>query len=172
MTDAVEPGAASGPDAAPGDDSVPRVEARTTIRVGPGPDDYLTWASYGGRDVAEAADVDAAQLAALDDDARDEADDATLTRALQRTDLKAAEQANKLRKRFFTFVMRTVATTLIATAVIMAAYVVSQWGKIEAAVMVAFFSAVVVQVIGLALIIARYLFAPRGNGNGNGAPAK
>jgi len=44
----------------------------------------------------------------------------------------------------------------------MGLYVKSEWQEVEAAVIVAWFSSNVVQVLGLAYIVARYLFAPRG----------
>jgi hypothetical protein len=125
-------------------------------------DDLSSWAAYTRRDTTPAVDVDEASVATLDVEAEDEASDKAIDSALRRSDVKAAQQAHRMRKRFYNFVVKAVFGTLAASALTMFLYVISQWGKIDAAVMVAFFSAVVVQVIGLAYIIARYLFAPRG----------
>lgn len=127
-------------------------------------DQFISWADYTGKSMAGVSDIDDALVMQLEEAAVEEASDQDVERALRQTDVAAAKQAHKMRKRFFRFVVRSVVSTLVATGAIMGAYVVSQWGDLDAAVMVAFFSAVVVQVLGLAYIIARYLFAPRGYG--------
>lgn len=77
-------------------------------------------------------------------------------------------QANQLRKRFFWAVVCAMCFVLVASVGIMGFYIWSEWGEIDTAVMIAWLSATVVQTIGLAYIIANYLFpALKGNGNGS-----
>lgn len=125
-------------------------------------DELMSWAEYHGRSRADAKVVDGASATELESEAADEASDREVEVELRKTDLEAAQQAHEMRESFYRWVIRAVSLTLVASAASMVAYLWSQWGSIAPAVMVAFYSAVVVQVIGLAYIIARYLFAPRG----------
>lgn len=129
-----------------------------------------SWAAYTRPEASEAKGVEDAVMDDLGANASDLADDEAVASALRKSEVAAAQQAHGMRERFFNFVVRSVVGTLIATGLVMAAYVVSQWGRLAPGVMVSFYSAVVVQVIGLAYIIARYLFAPRSNSNGGEKP--
>ena len=75
-----------------------------------------------------------------------------------------AEQTHNFRKTLFETVRWSLVATLAASAVMMVLYLMSQWGKVSPAVMVSFHTAVVVNTVGLAYIVANYLF-PRGGGD-------
>lgn len=90
-----------------------------------------------------------------------EASDAAVKRDIGEAEIDEAYLANTLRKSFFKFIIFVVSLTLLASVVLMALYVKSEWKEVEANVMIAWFSANVVQVLGLAYIVARYLFTPR-----------
>lgn len=75
---------------------------------------------------------------------------------------RKADQTHKFREKFFGTVSWAVLGTLVASVVVMLLYLCSEWGQLDAAVLIAFNSAVVVQVIGLAYIVAKYLFPEGG----------
>lgn len=68
------------------------------------------------------------------------------------------KQALDLRKRFFRIVIWALWFVLGSSVAVMTAYIVSQWGRLDSRVMIAWMAAAVVQTIGLAYIVANYLF--------------
>ena len=112
---------------------------------------------------------DEALPSALDKPAVEDASDKEVAHDLKNAEIDQAYQANTLRKSFFKFVVVAVAGVLIASAALMGMYVWSEWSELDPGVMIAWYSATVVQVIGLAYIVARYLFAPRGQINNGSA---
>ncbi|WP_344734216.1 hypothetical protein [Nocardioides fonticola] len=86
-------------------------------------------------------------------DVSDETVDAKVKMAQQRE-----EQAHGFRQRFFNTVTRTLWVALSSSVVLLALYMISEWHEVSPTVMVAYFSAVVVNVLGLAFIVARYVF--------------
>lgn len=106
-----------------------------------------------------AQQFDMAQVDALDrSEAKLEASDQDIANGLQRAALTKANQDNVHRATFVTWVIRIVSGTLLSSVGIMALYVKSEWHEIEAEVLIAWFSATVVQTLGLAYVIAKYLF--------------
>ncbi|MGW6376208.1 hypothetical protein ACWFRB_09115 [Rhodococcus sp. NPDC055112] len=79
---------------------------------------------------------------------------------LQAAELKKAKQQNKLRKRYFKWAGLTVIGSLVGNFGIFVTYIISQWGSVSDPVMIAWISATVVEVLGIAYIIANYLFPP------------
>ncbi|CAB0628624.1 hypothetical protein CIP107562_00213 [Corynebacterium diphtheriae] len=74
---------------------------------------------------------------------------------------KQIAEANEQRKRFLNFVMVIAGAPILASS---AGFSFLTWqGKVTDAIAVAFFASVVVEVIGLALVLANYLF-PKGAG--------
>ncbi|CAB0830422.1 hypothetical protein FRC0316_00127 [Corynebacterium diphtheriae] len=71
------------------------------------------------------------------------------------------EEANKQRKHFFIFVMAIVAVPTVAAS--LGFFILVLQAKVTDAIAVAFFASVVAEVIGLALVLANYLF-PKGAG--------
>lgn len=69
-----------------------------------------------------------------------------------------AAQEHGFRNELFKTIKGTLVGTLISAVGVMVAYIVSAWGEVDAAVMVSFFGAVVVQTIGLSYIVANYVF--------------
>ena len=69
-----------------------------------------------------------------------------------------AEQSNTLREKFFRAAMIGTAVLLGVNVVLFFLYMLSEWGHIAEAVMVAWISATVVEVLGIVYIIAKYLF--------------
>lgn len=86
------------------------------------------------------------------------ASDQEFDRRSKRAQAERAEQDNDHRKTFVKWVIRAVTGTLAVSVALMVLYVISEWGHIAPQVMVAWFSATVVQTLGLAYVIARYLF--------------
>lgn len=72
-----------------------------------------------------------------------------------------AAQTLKLRESFFKTVRWALISILVASAVTMVLYLISEWGNVSPTVMISFNVAIVVDTIGLAYIVANYLF-PRG----------
>lgn len=72
-----------------------------------------------------------------------------------------AQQAHDFRRRLFSTITRVVVCTLFGAACLMGAYVWSQWGELDRIVVISFNAAVVVNTVGLAYIVANYLF-PKG----------
>jgi hypothetical protein len=77
---------------------------------------------------------------------------------LQKQEWKKLRQANKLRRRFYRWAVRVAAIVVFLNFGTMGVYIVSQWGRLADAVMVAWFSATVVEILGIVAIIAQYLF--------------
>lgn len=69
-----------------------------------------------------------------------------------------AEQSNTLREKFFRWAMIGTGILLGVNVVLFFLYMLSEWGHISEAVMVAWISATVVEVLGIVYIIAKYLF--------------
>lgn len=78
--------------------------------------------------------------------------------AERRADVEDRKQAHDLRARFFWFSVFLLGLAILSSAAALGAYMWSQWRQIVPAVMVGFFGSIVVEVIGLAAIVARYLF--------------
>jgi len=76
------------------------------------------------------------------------------------------QQAHEMRQRFFGFSRWLLTGVVLASTLAMAAYMIGHWGQIESVVMVAFFGSIAAEVIGLAAIVARYLF-PSNDKTGN-----
>lgn len=102
---------------------------------------------------------DQARVDALDErQAKLVATDEEITNGLRQAALDRANQNNDHRKRFVRWVIRIVTGTLLSSVVIMGLYVNSEWHEIHPPVMIAWFSATVVQTLGLAYVIAKHLF--------------
>lgn len=76
--------------------------------------------------------------------------------------LEELKDARTYRKRIVTFTLVTVGGLVFASTGFMVAYMISQWDEIEAAVMISFFTALVVESIGILYVISRYLFPHSG----------
>lgn len=77
---------------------------------------------------------------------------------LKHAEATKAEQSNTLREKFFFAATGGTGALLTVNIVIFAAYMKSEWGHISEAVMLAWISSTVVEVLGIVYIIARYLF--------------
>lgn len=77
---------------------------------------------------------------------------------------KKADQTHRFRNRLFNTVSRSLVCTLAAAVLIMITYMISEWGELEPSVIISFNAAVVVNTVGLAYIVANYLF-PKGGGD-------
>ncbi|QAY69254.1 hypothetical protein [Xylanimonas protaetiae] len=77
----------------------------------------------------------------------------------------AAYLANTLRKGFFYFALAAVGLTPLARVALMGFYVWSEWNEVVPGVVIAWFSANVVQMLGLAYIMARHLYPNGANGS-------
>jgi hypothetical protein len=86
-------------------------------------------------------------------------------RAMQRAQAHKAHQQNQLREKFFAWARWIVSGTLISNFAIFGVYMGSQWHHISDTVMTGWISATVIEVLGLAYIIARYLFDQPTAGN-------
>jgi hypothetical protein len=104
------------------------------------------------------ADFDDVTLERLDQAAGVTAADATVSHAAEAA-RKKADQKHEQREELFKTVRRCLVCTLAASALIMAFYIRSQWGNIASAVMISWNVAIVVNTIGLAYIVANYLFS-------------
>lgn len=71
---------------------------------------------------------------------------------------KKADQEHDQRDRLFKIVARSLIGALASSVLITGCYMVAQWGRVEASVVIGFNASVVVQTIGLAYIVARHLF--------------
>jgi hypothetical protein len=76
--------------------------------------------------------------------------------------LEELKDARNYRKSIVTFTLITVGGLVLAATGFMIAYMVSQWDEIAAGVMIAYFSSVVVESIGILYVISRYLFPHSG----------
>lgn len=116
------------------------------------------------------ARLPADQLAAPTTD--DDHSDNDLTNAFDQEKLTEAQRANQFRKDLVKFTQITVAGLVIAATVFMLIYVISQWGEIEAGVMIAYFTSIVAEVVGILWVIARYLFPSSGSDGRPSSKAK
>ncbi len=91
----------------------------------------------------------------------------TRARSLADAEADRAHQQNHLRERFFAWTRWVVAGALSANFGIFSAYMVSQWHHVSDQVMIAWIGATVIEVLGVALIIAKYLF-----GDSNPPPSR
>jgi len=114
--------------------------------------------------IAELARFDNAGVGSLEGEAKGESSDQQIAdeRDLEHADIDQAYQANELRESFYKYVVRVVTGTLAVSIILVALYMWSEWSEIPGSVMIAWFGSTVVQVLGLGYIVARYLFAPRG----------
>lgn len=87
-----------------------------------------------------------------------EISDAKADKLLSQAEADRLQQANTLRPIFFWSVVAAMSFTLVASVGIMGFYIWSQWDDLDSAVMIAWMSAAVVETIGLAYIVANYLF--------------
>ncbi|WP_282944443.1 hypothetical protein [Cellulomonas endometrii] len=102
---------------------------------------------------------DAASADALDTEVvKGAASDEDVAAGLARERLTRAQQENTHRSWFVRWVIGVVTGTLVAGIGIMVAYICSEWSETDPSVLIAWFSASVVQTIGLAYVIANYLF--------------
>jgi hypothetical protein len=76
--------------------------------------------------------------------------------------LKELTEARRYRRATVKFTLRAVGWLDAFATTFMIAYVVSQWHHVEAAVIIAYFSSVVVQSIGVLYVISKYLFPQAG----------
>lgn len=113
-------------------------------------------ATEAQRELERLANTPAEQLESTP--VEEEISDAKAEKLLSKAEADRLEQANALRPFFFWSVVASMAFTLLASVGIMAFYIWSQWDDIDSAVMIAWMSAAVVETIGLAYIVANYLF--------------
>jgi hypothetical protein len=76
--------------------------------------------------------------------------------------LQELTEARRYRRATVKFTLRAVGWLDAFAMAFMIAYVWSQWHHIEAAVIIAYFSSVVVQSIGVLYVISKYLFPQAG----------
>lgn len=108
----------------------------------------------GQWDDRQARDLDVEELFPSDD----------LVESKTEAALRKANQTHDFRDRFFTTISGSLIGILLSSVLVMLLYVISQWGEVSGAAVVSFNAAVVVNVLGLALILANYLF-PKGGGD-------
>lgn len=77
---------------------------------------------------------------------------------MNRAEQKKARQQNRLRKRFFKWAGLTVVGSLFGNFVLFTIFMFWNKGDVADSVMIAWISATVVEVLGIAYIIANYLF--------------
>ena len=77
-----------------------------------------------------------------------------------RAALKTDKQKRRLRTKLFRWALWTTSLVLGANVVMFILYFISQWGRVEASVMIAWISGTVVEILGIVAIMARYLFEP------------
>lgn len=86
-------------------------------------------------------------------------------KSLQQAQVRQLDQEHKQRAWFFWFAVVVVTLTLAGNFAVFAFYIRSEWRHISDTVMVTWIGATVVEVLGIAFIIATHLF-PRGDKNG------
>lgn len=74
----------------------------------------------------------------------------------------ALKAAHAYRRALVRWTLVTVAGLALAATTFMGLYTWSQWHHVEAAVIIAYFTAVVTETIGILYVIARYLFPSTG----------
>lgn len=75
--------------------------------------------------------------------------------------------AREYRKRIVTFTLIIVGGLVMAATAFMGVYMGSQWHKVEASVVIAYFTSVVVESIGILYVISQYLFPNSGTQHPN-----
>lgn len=90
--------------------------------------------------------------------------------SLQKAQVRQLEQEHTQRASFFRFAVVVVTLTLAGNFAVFAFYIRSEWTHISDTVMVTWIGATVVEVLGIAFIIATHLF-PRGDKNGRRSTA-
>jgi hypothetical protein len=103
--------------------------------------------------------------ASLDDLARTPAPNPPPQSVADRIDderLKELTEARRYRRATVKFTLRAVGWLDTFATAFMISYMTSQWHHIEAAVIIAYFSSVVVQSIGILYVISKYLFPQAG----------
>ncbi|WP_182359589.1 hypothetical protein [Tomitella gaofuii] len=103
---------------------------------------------YSGLSVDALAEPQSEQPTATFDEANESAREA----------LKRKRQDNKQRGHFYSWATWVAVGCISGNFGIFVAYMCSQWGRISDTVMVAWISATIVEVIGIVVIIAKYLF--------------
>lgn len=88
--------------------------------------------------------------------------DASVDRRLADENVRAHKAANNYRRALVKWTLRTVAGLTFAATLFMGCYVCSQWGRLEASVMIAYFASIVTETIGILYVITRYLFPSSG----------
>ncbi|GMA33541.1 hypothetical protein [Litorihabitans aurantiacus] len=125
--------------------------------------------SAGEPSAKELAAAQGATVDQLDKPSAAEVNDKTANRILN-AEADRQDQANKLRERFFWSVTGAMSFALVSSVLVMGAYIWSEFGDVQIQVMIAWLSATVVETIGLAYIIANYLF-PKDSQKGDSAPS-
>jgi hypothetical protein len=111
------------------------------------------------------ATLDALIRASLDDLAETPAPNPPSRSIADRIDderLKELTEARRYRRATVKFTLRAVGGLDTFATAFMIAYVASQWHHIEPSVIIAYFSSVVVQSIGVLYVISKYLFPQAG----------
>lgn len=120
-------------------------------------------------------DAPVEDLGGPEDATETEAEAFDLKKALDEAEVDKAKQAQDFRGKFFYWAMWLITAALVINFVVMGFYMASQWRDISDPVMVSWFSATIVEVLGLGYIIATYLFnspksvTPRPRGDGAGS---
>lgn len=105
-----------------------------------------------------ASNFDDAEIDDLESSAPIHLTTADTAREIASAEAKRAHQQNVLRGKFFRWVCWVVGGALAGNFALFSFYIRSQWGHISDSVMISWISASVIEVLGLAYIIARYLF--------------
>lgn len=103
--------------------------------------------------------------ASIDDLAKTPAPNPPTQSVAERIDderLKELTEARRYRRATVKFTLRAVGGLDIFATAFMIAYVCSQWHHIEASVIIAYFTSVVVESIGILYVISKYLFPQAG----------
>lgn len=109
----------------------------------------------GTHDGDEFANAPATQLAEA---TAESPADKYLSERISAENLRELANKNTHRERLVKWSLRTVGGLTVSATVLMGAYVWAQWGHVEASVMIAYFTSVVTETIGILYVIARYLF--------------
>jgi hypothetical protein len=121
-------------------------------------------AARGDNEFPDLSKFDAGSLEDLTARQENLPNDAAINDAKAAAARRKASQTHKFRESLFSTVRWALIATLAASVAVMGVYMGSQWGEIEPAVIISFNAAVVVNTVGLAYIVANYLF-PKGGGD-------
>lgn len=97
-------------------------------------------------------------LVDLETAAVEEKSDRAIEHALKQGQVDDADQARRQRETIIRWVLVATTGTLVAGACVILAYVISEWHDLDPIVLSAWFTASVVQTVGLVLVITRSLF--------------